>query len=122
MYVVKQALALPGVGKEIEGLSHIVHGQTLVDENFLFARFPDEISKNPFRVVHIASHGYFGGSPEQNFIMTYDKRMDMNTLENLIKPKQFIEQPNKQYNTPQNCNNIDATWNPMQDSFLWVLS
>lgn len=93
MEKVKQALALPGVSKEIEELSRTVGGEALLDEDFKLARFSDEITKRPFRVVHIASHGYFGGSPEQNFIMTYDKRMDMNTLENLIKPKQFVEQP-----------------------------
>ncbi|MFH0731124.1 MAG: CHAT domain-containing protein [Pseudomonadota bacterium] len=58
----------------------------------------DEISdrldaRQPSKSRPVASHGYFGGSPEQNFIMTYDKLMDMPMLEALVKPKQFAAHP-----------------------------
>lgn len=46
-----------------------------------------------YRIIHIASHGFLGGTPDQNFIMTYDKCLNMNHLEDYIKPKQLAEQP-----------------------------
>ena len=90
---VKEMLALPGVEKEIEELSHLLPGQTLMNESFQLDRFSMELSHNPYRIVHIASHGYFGGSPEQNFIMTHDRLLNMNTLEELVKPKQLAKEP-----------------------------
>lgn len=90
---VKQILALPGVDKEIEDLSHSLPNQILLNKEFLLDRFSDELSEQNYRIVHIASHGFFGGSPDQNFIMTYDKILNMNHLENFIKPKQFAQQP-----------------------------
>lgn len=90
---VKEMLALPGVEREIDELSHLLQGQTLMNEGFKLDRFSMELSRNPFRIVHIASHGYFGGSPEQNFIMTHDRLLNMNTLEELVKPKQFAKRP-----------------------------
>jgi CHAT domain-containing protein len=90
---VRQMLALPGVDKEIEDLSRQLPAQVLLNEDFQLQRFSSELESQPFQVVHIASHGYFGGAPEQNFIMTYDRRLSMNELEALIKPKQFAEHP-----------------------------
>jgi CHAT domain-containing protein len=90
---VKQALALPGVEKEIHALSELLKGQVVLNKDFELQRFSTEVEKNPFSVVHIASHGYFGGAPEQNFIMTYDKLLNMSMLEALVKPKQFAERP-----------------------------
>lgn len=90
---VKQALALPGVALEIRELSKIFKGQVVLNQDFQLDRFRAEVKKNPFSVVHIASHGYFGGSPDQNFIMTYDKLLSMGTLETMIREKQFAERP-----------------------------
>ncbi|MEZ4527810.1 MAG: CHAT domain-containing protein [Desulfobacterales bacterium] len=90
---IRQRLALPGVDAEIRQISGQLHGTVLLNENFQLERFAREIGVQSFQVVHIASHGYFGGKPEQNFIMTYDRRLDMNQLEAMIKPKQLAATP-----------------------------
>ncbi|MCU7836842.1 MAG: tetratricopeptide repeat protein [gamma proteobacterium symbiont of Taylorina sp.] len=90
---VQQALALPGVEQEIKALSELMQGQVLQNENFLLQRFTTEVTEKPYRIVHIASHGFFGGAPEQNFLMTYDHKLNMNQLSNLLQPKQLAEQP-----------------------------
>ena len=90
---VKKLLALPGVDKEIESLSKSLPNQTLMNKTFLMESFSKDLKQADFRIVHIASHGYFGGTPEQNFIMTYDKCLNMNQLEANIKPKQLAEHP-----------------------------
>lgn len=90
---VKQALSLPGVEKEILALSELLKGKVVFNRDFQLQRFSTEIEAHSFSVVHIASHGYFGGTPEQNFIMTYDKLLNMNALESLVKPKQFADRP-----------------------------
>jgi CHAT domain-containing protein len=52
-----------------------------------------ELKARPYSIIHIASHGFFGGTPDQNFIMTYDRRLDMNDLESLIRPRQLADHP-----------------------------
>jgi CHAT domain-containing protein len=91
--LVQQALVLPGVEKEIHALSGLLKSQVIFNEDFQLERFRAEVEKHPFSVVHIASHGYFGGAPDQNFIMTYDKLLSMGVLEAMVKPKQFAERP-----------------------------
>jgi len=90
---VKKALALPGVSKEIRRLSERNKGQVLMDTDFRLEAFSNEFQRHPYRVVHIASHGFFGGDQDQNFIMTYDKLLTMNRLEAMVKTKQMAAFP-----------------------------
>ncbi len=88
-----EALRLPGVTKEIDALSRQLPALTLRDEQFLLQRFVTEIDEHPYRIVHIASHGLFIGPPEDNFIVTYDKKLDMKTLAASLKPKELAQRP-----------------------------
>jgi len=90
---IKKILSLPGVAKEISQLAQEMQGQILLNEEFQMDHFSTELKEQSYRVIHIASHGFFGGAPEQNFIMAYDKILDMNQLEALIKSKQFATEP-----------------------------
>jgi CHAT domain-containing protein/predicted negative regulator of RcsB-dependent stress response len=87
------ALSLPGVAEEINQLSQRLPGRTLRDQEFLLSRFVSEIDEQPYRVVHIASHGLFQGPPEENFIVTYDRKLDMKTLADVLKPKELSQRP-----------------------------
>ena len=93
MALVQKALALPGVEQEIQRLSEDLRGRVLLDSEFQLESFSSDFRENDYRIVHIASHGFFGGAPEQNFIMTYDKLLNMSQLESLIKPRQLAERP-----------------------------
>ncbi len=86
-------LYLPGVAQEIQQLEQTLPSQTLFNLSFSRERFAREMQLQDYRIVHIASHGFFGGRPEENFIMAHDKLIDMNHLESYIKPKQFAKQP-----------------------------
>lgn len=90
---IKKVLALPGVEREIEILSDNLPGQTILNHDFILDGFAEKINEQDFRIIHIASHGFFGGTEEQNFIMTYDKKMSMKHLEDFIKPKQLAKKP-----------------------------
>ena len=89
----QQALALPGVEKEINTLSKLFPSTPLINENFVTQRLHDEILKSPYSVVHIASHGFFGHSSEQSFIMAYDQILKMDQLEKLLHSEKFGDSP-----------------------------
>lgn len=93
METIRQYLALPGVETEIERIARQLPGKVLMNEEFALERFSIELDHLAYPVVHIASHGFFGGSPEMNFLMTFNKRLNMNQLETLIGPKQLAARP-----------------------------
>jgi CHAT domain-containing protein len=90
---VAKKLELPGVRKEIAQLSRQMEGEVLLDADFRLERFVSEAQENPYQIVHIASHGFFGSVSEDNFILSYDEKLDMNGLAGLLRPKRFAERP-----------------------------
>ncbi len=80
----KDALSLPGVKREIDGLSKLLTGDTLMDSGFTAGAFERRFNSSTYQVVHIASHGVFGGSAAESFIMTYDELLTMDRLQSLL--------------------------------------
>jgi len=52
-----------------------------------------DVTEGSYRVVHIASHGFFGGTAEDSWLMAHDELLDMNELSQLFKPKEFADEP-----------------------------
>jgi len=88
-----EAFRLPAVQDEIEALTDIVPSTVLLDETFTLNRFGGEVTDGTYRVVHVASHGYFGGSAEDSWLMTHDELLDMDELSRLFRPKEFADEP-----------------------------
>lgn len=87
------ALSLPGVAAEIDALSRRIPSEVLHNQDFVLERFVGEVEQHPYRVVHIASHGLFQGPPEQNFIVTYNHKLDMRRLAAALKPRELDSNP-----------------------------
>ena len=86
-------LSLPGVKDEVVDLKNILKGTTLLDASFTLARFQNEADTGSYRIVHIASHGVFGGSADTSFIMAYDDILSMTRLDSLLKSEKFQHSP-----------------------------
>ncbi|MEE9424701.1 MAG: CHAT domain-containing protein, partial [Methylococcales bacterium] len=70
---VKDLLSLPGVKTEVDKLSQLFSGTALHNETFKLPRVRQEIGQAlPYNVVHLASHGVFGSSSDDSFIMAHD--------------------------------------------------
>ena len=81
---VREALSLPGVKREVEGVARLMPGDVLIDSAFTAKKFERQFSAGRYSVVHIASHGVFGGSASESFIMTYDELLTMDKLQALL--------------------------------------
>lgn len=90
---IREILKLPGVTQEMENITATLDGDMMIDDQFLLSNFSHSLEQKDYDIIHIASHGFFGGSAEENFIMTYDKILDMNHMESFIRPKQFAAKP-----------------------------
>lgn len=89
----RSRLALPGVRDEIQALAGILEGANLLDADFTLGRLRQEAAGGDFRIVHIASHGIFGGSADSSFIMAYDDLLRVNDLQALLKSEKFQQAP-----------------------------
>ncbi|MBE1301040.1 MAG: CHAT domain-containing protein [Alteromonadaceae bacterium] len=89
----KQRLRLPGVTEEINHIASLYQHTALTDANFQKAEFESEILNARYDIVHIASHGVFGDSAQNSFIMTFDELLTMEQLETLLVNEKFQKAP-----------------------------
>jgi CHAT domain-containing protein len=86
-------LMLPGVKEEIDTLGALLKGRVLLDSQFTAGRFRNEAESGSYRVVHVASHGIFGGSAETSFLLAHDDILTMNNLQSVLKAEQIQKRP-----------------------------
>ncbi len=85
--------ALPSVGAELANVASKIGGRILLNDAFTRASFKQEIAGAPYTIVHVASHGSFGRSADDSFLITNDGRLTLDELEAAIKFSRFREQP-----------------------------
>ncbi|HEV7401795.1 MAG TPA: CHAT domain-containing protein [Chthoniobacteraceae bacterium] len=85
--------ALPFVKEEIGGLQRVYGGTSLMNGDFRKDAMRDAVLKQHFSVVHIASHGEFTADASKSFVLTFDDRLGLNDLEQIIRPAQLRDQP-----------------------------
>jgi len=82
---IQTRLALPSVQTEITALSaQLRQSIELMNRAFTLQAFSDQLRAERYRIVHIASHGFFGGTEQNSFIMTYDRILTMSRLDTLL--------------------------------------
>ncbi len=79
---------LPAVAAEVEQISRRLPSRVLLNEEFTQATLEEQIENLPFAVIHLATHGQFSSNPEETFLLTWDQRLDVNTLSQLIKDRE----------------------------------
>ena len=86
-------LALPGVKEEIKAIGDILGGVTLLDAAFTVDHFRQAAESGDYRIVHIASHGVFGGNAETSFLMAHDDVISINNLQSVLNSEKFKKNP-----------------------------
>lgn len=82
---IQTRLMLPSVQSEMVALSEQLPQSTqLTNQAFTLQAFGEQLRNNRYRIVHIASHGFFGGTEQNSFIMTYDRLLTMSGLDTLL--------------------------------------
>ncbi|MCP4688370.1 MAG: CHAT domain-containing protein [Desulfobacterales bacterium] len=85
---------LPSVPGELKDIKTIMSGRMLLmNERFTGNELAKEFTAREYTIFHIATHGVFGGSPDESFLLTHDGRLTMNGLEKLIDIGRFRENP-----------------------------
>ncbi len=69
--------ALPSVTLELAAIDQVFDAEVLAEDDFNADALAGEIARNPYNIVHIATHAEFGASPADNFILTKDGRLNV---------------------------------------------
>jgi len=85
--------ALPGVKSEIQSIAALLPGTALLDQSFQASRFRINLASAPYTIVHVASHGEFGASAQETFVLTHDSRINLNELEGMLGGTNYRNQP-----------------------------
>ncbi|MCC5647760.1 CHAT domain-containing protein [Nostoc sp. CHAB 5824] len=80
---------LPNVKVELQLIQKSgVSTTTLLDENFRSTTLGKTINSQPFRVVHLATHGQFSSKAKDTFILAADGRINVSELNSLLKSRE----------------------------------
>lgn len=81
--------ALPHVKDELDAVKALYRGTSLIDKAFRVPTMRTELQEQPYSIVHIASHGVVASDVNASFLLTYDDKITMNQLSQLIGMFQF---------------------------------
>jgi CHAT domain-containing protein len=89
----REALALPGVKQEIDAIHQIMPGTSMLNASFTAGGFRQEAESGSYRIIHIATHGVFGGSAETSYVLAYDDLLTLDSLQSMLKSEHFRKNP-----------------------------
>lgn len=85
--------ALPNVPQELSAIGALYGSEPLLDEKYLMSRVQEKLQEEPFSIVHIASHGQFRSNADETFLLTFDGKLSLNQLDDMIGLLRFREEP-----------------------------
>ncbi|MFP4300186.1 MAG: CHAT domain-containing protein [Spirulinaceae cyanobacterium] len=85
--------ALPNVELELENIEATVTSQRLLNQTFTKSNFRTTLGAKNFPVVHLATHGQFSSQAEDTFLLTWDGKLNINELNQLLQADQQQLQP-----------------------------
>ena len=83
--------ALPYVADELAALQRHYGAEVLLNQRFLLPSVDKELQEKPFSIVHIASHGQFDSDSKKTFVLTFDDKLTMDHLEQVVGRLRFRE-------------------------------
>ncbi|MEH2183924.1 CHAT domain-containing protein [Nostoc sp.] len=78
---------LPGVEEEVREITKIVPTEVLLNQEFTRSRLKVQINNVPFPIVHLATHGQFSSQAENTFLLTWDGRINVKELDQLLQAR-----------------------------------
>ncbi len=89
----RDALSLPGVGKEVAAIGQVAGGTRMLDQDFTVDNFRREAESGRYSIIHLASHGVFGGRSEATYLLAYDDLLTLDRLQSLLRSDALRRKP-----------------------------
>ena len=84
---------LPNVSGELAGIRAHVDGAVLLDTEYTTAKLATALTRDEYAIVHMATHSVVGETPADSYLLTYDGKLSMSDLEELLRRSRFRRQP-----------------------------
>jgi CHAT domain-containing protein/uncharacterized protein HemY len=82
--------ALPNVVQEVETIeSTVPSAAVLLNETFTTKTLADSLNYQGAPIVHLATHGKFSSSSDETFVLTWDDRLTITDLNDLLQRSEF---------------------------------
>lgn len=82
--------ALPGVDREIQQISTLVPTNVLLNQAFTQTQLADKLESVSFPIVHLATHGQFSSQAENTFLLTWEGRIEVKDLDQLLEVRDSL--------------------------------
>lgn len=79
---------LPAVQQEVQEISSILPTQVLLDDKFTRDRLQQNIENTTYPVVHLATHAQFSSRAENTFLLTWDERINVRSLDQFLRQRE----------------------------------
>jgi CHAT domain-containing protein len=81
------------VRQELNSLKKLFGGTELINKEFVKTNVEKEFAQENYSIVHIASHGHFDSDAKKTFVLTFDGKLTLDELEQLLRPSQLRDKP-----------------------------
>jgi CHAT domain-containing protein len=80
--------ALPGVETEVKTISNTLSSSTMLNEKFTGLALSNQVKNSDASIVHLATHGQFSSRMEDTFLLTWDGRVNVKELSELLRSRE----------------------------------
>ena len=84
---------LQNVKTELADIKKILGGKVLLNNSFSLKSMKKALQQTPYHYVHFSSHGAFTNKDQENFILTFDSKLNMDRLRQLVGLNKFRKKP-----------------------------
>ncbi|MGB7949956.1 MAG: CHAT domain-containing protein, partial [Candidatus Binatia bacterium] len=77
----------------LQALHTLLGSENLVDKEFLAANLEKKLKDEKFTIVHVASHGEFGNEVDKTFLLTFDDKLSLDRLNQMVGVFRFRDEP-----------------------------
>jgi CHAT domain-containing protein len=85
--------SLPYVAEEVQSVRSLFEADQLINEEFRAGLLEQELRESRYGILHIATHGKFTSDVNNSFLLTFDGKLTMSKLEQLIGLFRFRQDP-----------------------------
>lgn len=79
--------ALPAVASEMKEISAEISANVLLNEKFTSSKLQGQLQAVSSPIVHLATHGQFSSNAADTFILTWDERVTVKQLDQLLRSR-----------------------------------
>lgn len=79
---------LPSIETEVENIQNILGGKKVLGENFTEINFEEQVKKQQYSVIHIATHGEFKGTVNSSSLQAYNSYISLQEFDDALRSRQ----------------------------------